>query len=112
LSELDPTPKKKCTKLRRSYAIADIAVYSDAAESEHETHKSNDEYEPASGHATDEDRETLSDSDNEPTPNKRQKATKVPVREVINANCKEHGLCKEKNKVSRLIFIDELEPLY
>lgn len=108
MSDLNPTPKKnKRTKLRRSYAIADIgALNSDAVESEHEPQISNDEYEQQSqpesqGHAADEDL-----SDDEPTPKKKQKTIKVPIREAINANRKEHEPRKAENKVSRKIVID------
>ena len=81
MGNLDVTPKKhKCTILRRSYAIANIAaLVSDAAESEHEPQVSNDEYEPQSqpqGYATD---EGLDLDDLEPTP-KKQKTVKVPIR--------------------------------
>ena len=106
LSDLNPTPKNKRTKLRRTYAIADIGILlSDAAESGHEQQVLTDGYEPQSrpesrGHATDEDL-----SDVEPTPKKRQKTIKVPVREAINANRKECEPCKAENKVSRLIVI-------
>jgi hypothetical protein len=104
LSDLGPTPQKKPTNLKRTYAIADIAgVFLDAAESEHETQASNDEYEPRP--VADEDFPT--DVDNEPTPKKRQKTIKVPIREVINANRKEHEPHKAENKVSHLIVIIE-----
>jgi hypothetical protein len=105
LSDLDPTPKKKCSKLRRSYAIADIAPFRDATESEHEPQVLTDEYEPPNqpeSHAADEDL----DLDNEPTPKKKQKAIKMPVREAINANRKEQEPRKAENKVSPLIVID------
>lgn len=108
MSYLDPTPtKNKRTQLRRSYAIADIAALnSDAAESGHELQILNDEYDPqtqqethSQGHAVDEEL-----SDDEKTPKKKQKTIKV--REVINANRKEHEPRKAENKVSRLIVID------
>jgi hypothetical protein len=93
LSDPDPTPKKKPTDLKRSYAIADIAgAFLDAAESEHETQVLDDEYEPH--------------TDIEPAPKKRQKTIKVPVREAINSNRKEYEPHKAENKVSRLIVID------
>jgi hypothetical protein len=103
LIDLDSTPKKnERTKLRRSYAIADIAAQaSDAAASEHEP---NDEYVPQSrpeSHAADEatDEDFEEDLD-EPTPKKRQKTAKVPVREVVNANRKKHEPPKAEKKVS------------
>ena len=103
--DLDLTPKNKRTNLRRSYAIADITALvsgSDAAESEHEM-VTNDEYQPL--HQI----ESVTDeivSDNEPTPKKKQKI-KVPVREAINANRKEHEphTRKAENKVGRLPVI-------
>ena len=105
MGDLDVTPKKhKCTILRRSYAIANIAaLVSDAAESEHIPQVSNDEYEPQSqpqGYATD---EGLNLDDLEPTP-KKQKMVKVLIRETINANRKEQELCKAENKVSITIY--------
>jgi len=107
LTDLDLTPKKnERAKLRRSYAIPDIAALaSDAAESEHEPGVSNDEYEPqdqpeSQGLAADEDFD-----DDEPTPKKRQKTIKVPVREAINANRREHEPRKAENKVRHLIVI-------
>lgn len=87
LSDLEPTPKKKQTKLRRSYAIADIAAASRiSAENEHEP-----QYEAQSLPERHQDYATeLEDfSDNEPTP-KKQKTMKVPVRESIMANRKQH----------------------
>ena len=117
MSELDHTPKKnKGAKLRRLYAIANIAALnSNAAESEHESQVLNDEYEPqtqpeSQGQATEEDL-----TDDEPTPMKKQKTIKVPVREAINANRKEHEPPKAEKKVSRLIVIDwslKLTPLF
>jgi hypothetical protein len=106
LTDLDLTPKNKHTKLRRSYAIADITALvsdSDAAESEHEpvTH---DEYEPL--HQP--EPESVADeilSDDEPTPKKKQKIIKVPVREAINANRKEHEPSKAENKVSPPVIV-------
>ena len=105
MGDLNVTPKKhKHTILRRSYAIADIAaLVSDAAESEHEPQVSNDEYKPQSqpqGYATD---EGLDLDDLEPTP-KKQKMVKVPIRETINANCKEQELHKAENKMSITIY--------
>ena len=107
LSNIDPTPKKKYTKLRRSYAIADIAALNiNATESEHEPQVLNDDYEPqgrpeSHSHVADED-----SLDGEPTPKKRPKTIKVPVREVINANRKEREPRKMENKVSCFIVID------
>ena len=99
---LNPTPKKNNHgKLRRSYAILDIAALaSDAAESDHEPQVSNDGYEPQS-------RPESQASDkiiyvDEPTPKKMQKTIKVPVREMINANRMEHEPPKAANKVSSL----------
>ena len=98
------TPKNN--KLKRTYAIADIAApNSDAAESEHEPQALNDEYEPQSqpespGHLD------AADEDDEPTPKKKQKMVKVPVREAINANRKEHNPAKAEDRVSHLIVID------
>ena len=82
--------------MRRSYAIANIAVLNiNATESEHEPQVLNDDYEPqgrpeSHSHAADED-----SSNGEPTPKKRPKTIKVPVREAINANRKE----REPHKV-------------
>ena len=107
MSNIDPTPKKKCTKLRRSYAIADItALNINASESEHEPQVLNDDYEPqgrpeSHSHAPDED-----SSDGKPTPKKRPKTIKVLVREAINANRKEYEPHKVENKVSCFIVID------
>lgn len=103
MSEIELTPKNKRTKLRRSYAIADIAVSASDAGNEYEPQVPNDEYEPSQPesqvHATDE----LEDFDNDPTPKKKQKTVKVPVREAINANRKEQELPKAEKKVSPLI---------
>ena len=78
---------------------------SDAAEIEHGRQTLNDEYEQqvqpeSQGHAAGE--EYL--SEDEPTPKKRQKTTKVPVREAINANRKEHEPRKAESKVSNSLF--------
>lgn len=100
MTDIDSTPKKnERIKLRRSYAIADIAALAsdDAAE-----HEPNDEYVPQSqpeNHAAGEDEDFEDDLD-EPTPKKRLKTAKVPVREVINANRKEHKPPKAEKKVS------------
>lgn len=109
MSDIVSTPlgKKKSSKLRRSYAIADIAVESQdaAANDEHEVYDPRSRpAAPAETHVhaavNDEDFEYI--SDNEPTPKKRQKTTKVPVRETINSNRKEfeHEPHKAENKVS------------
>ena len=107
MTDLDVTPKKNeghGTKLRRSYAILDIASLAsdaDAAEGEHKSQVSNDGYEPheSQGHAADEE----FDVDDEPTPKKKQKTVKVPVRDAINANRREQEPRKAENKVGRLI---------
>jgi hypothetical protein len=111
LTDLDRTPPKKNKRstLRRSYAIPDIsAVASGAAESQHEPQVSNDEYNPqdrpeSQGHADDEDF-----YDDDPTPKKRQKKIKVPVRETINASRKEHAseplAHKAENKACHLKY--------
>ena len=101
MTDLDHTPEKKGTKLKRSYVIADIAeLYSNTAEGEHESQVLTDEYEPQNrpesyGHAADEDL-----SDNEPTPKKKKEKIKVPFREAINANRKEREPREVENKVS------------
>jgi hypothetical protein len=102
LTDLDLTPKKNAsgrTKLKRSFAMADIAAMASDAESEHIVQVSNDEYEPES-RAESQGHEDV--SNDEPTPKKKQKTVKVPVREAINANRKEHEPHKAENKVSRL----------
>lgn len=101
-SDLNPTPKNKPTRLTRSYAVADLA--SEAAETEDDLQLSNGEYEPhnqpeSQGQAGDTDL-----SDNEPpTPKKKQKTHKVPIREAIHANRKEQEQKKADDKVSWLI---------
>lgn len=93
-------------KLRRSYAIANIAQVSNAVETKHKLHVSNDEYKPerqpeaeSQGHGS-----AVDDFyDDELTPKKKQKTIKVPVREAINANCKEHESHKAENKVNHFI---------
>jgi hypothetical protein len=103
LSDLNLTPKKnKPTKLKRSYAVADCAALaSEAAETEDEPQLSNGEYEPhnqpeSQGQAGDTDL-----SDNEPpTPKKKRKTHKVPIREAIHANRKEREQKKAEDKVS------------
>jgi hypothetical protein len=101
LTDLDLTPKKNDrTKLKRSFAVADIAVLASDAESEHALWESNDEYEPQS-ELESQAHEDLPKELDEPTPKKRQKTMKVPVREAINANRKEHKPHKAENKVSR-----------
>jgi hypothetical protein len=111
LTDLDRTPpkKNKCSILRRSYAIPDIsAVVPSAAESEHEPQVSNDEYIPQNRPESqgDVDDEDLYDDD--PTPKKKQKKIKVPVRETINASRKEHAseplARKAENKASHLKY--------
>ena len=95
--DLDVTPKNDRTKLRRSYAILDIAAMAlDAAESE-VPQESNDEYgwPETRGHAVDED--LFNDAE---TPKKKQKTTKVAVRDAINANRKEQEPRKAEHKVS------------
>jgi hypothetical protein len=103
LTDLDVTPQKKDErgKLRRSYAILDIAgIASTAAASEHEPQVL--EYK-----AQNQDRDEDDIYTDEPTPlaKKKQKATKVPVREAINANRKEAQPRKPEDKpeVSRKI---------
>ena len=88
------------------YAIADIAQVLNAAETEHELHVSNDKYEPerqpepeSQGHGS----ATDDFYDDEPTLKKKQKTIKVPVREAINANRKEHESHKAENKVGHFI---------
>lgn len=104
LTDLDPTPKKNNGgKLRRSYAIPDIAaLVSDAAESDHEMQvsESNDGYEPHSRPASQASDEI--EYIKELTPKKKEKKIKVPVREMINANRKEHEPREAANKVSSL----------
>ena len=100
--DLNPTPKKNNHgKLRRSYAIPNIAALaSDAAESDHEPQVSNDGYKPQS-HPESQASDEIVYVD-EPTPKKMQKMIKVPVREMINANRMEHEPPKAVNKVSSL----------
>ena len=100
--DLNPTPKKNNHgKLRRSYAIPDIAALaSDAAKSDHEPQVSNDGYEPQSCPESQASDEII--YIDEPTPRKMQKTIKVPVREMINANRMEHEPPKAANKVSSL----------
>lgn len=99
MTDLDSTPKMNNRgKLRRSYAILDIAAVSDAAKSDQEGQVSNDGYEPPS-------RPESQDNDeivyvDEPTPKKKQKKIKVPVRETINANRMEYEPREAANKVS------------
>ena len=109
LSDHDPTPKKnQRTKLRRSFAIADIAALASNAESENEVLVLNNELEYARirprADAADEADE---DTDQSPTPRKKQKTIKVPVREAIKSNRKEHEPRKADNselKVSSLHY--------
>jgi hypothetical protein len=101
LTDLDSTPKKNDRgKLRRSYAILDIAAVSesDAAKSDHEGHVSNDAYEPPSRPESQAGDEIV--YIDEPTPKKKQKKIKVPVRETINANRMEYEPREAANKVS------------
>lgn len=97
-NDVDLTPRNKRAELRRSYAIADIAQISNV---------SNDEYEQeperkpeADGQGQDSETDGFYD---EPTPKKRQRTIKVPVREAINANRKENKSQKAENNVSRFI---------
>ena len=99
LTEFKLTPEKgNPAKLRRSYTIADMALALDAADGEYEPQVSNKEYklESQPDGAIDEF-EGLFDDD--PTPKKKQKMTKVLVWEAINASCKEHEPPKVENKV-------------
>ena len=102
-------PKKnEPTKLMRTYAIADLAAPAlEAAktETEPEVQLSNDEYEQRNqpqnqSHAGD----STDHSNNEPAPKKRQKTTKVPIREAIHANCKEKEPPKAEKKVSLIVI--------
>ena len=96
---LNPTPKKNDHgKLRRSYAILDIAAVSDAAKTDHEGQVSNDGYEPPSRPESQASDEIV--YVDEPTPKKKQKKIKVPVRETINANRMEYEPREAANKVS------------
>ena len=99
LTEFKLTPEKgNPAKLRRSYAIADMAPALDAADGEYEPQVLNKEYKPESqpDEAINEFEGLFND---DPTPKKKQKMTKVPVREAINASRKEHKPPKVENKV-------------
>jgi len=82
----DPTPKKDRSGLKRSYAIADIAVPSEP-ERDLGTTALDDDYRADDYH------------DNDPTPKKKQKAVKVPVREIVGASRKEPEFRRERSKV-------------
>ena len=93
LTDLDITPQKKDErgKLRRSYAILDIAmVASNAAASEHEPQ--------VSEHGRDRDDDDIYEDEPTPLAKKKQKAAKMPVREAINANRKEPQQRKPEDK--------------
>lgn len=99
LTDLDSTPKKNNRgKLRRSYAILDIAAVSDAAKTDHEGQVSNDGYEPPSRPESQASDEIV--YVDEPTPKKKQKKIKAPVRETVNANRMEHETREAASKVS------------
>jgi hypothetical protein len=96
LSDLEPTPKKQSAKLRRTFAIANIAPLLH----QHEPIQYEQSHpESRDDHGADED-DIYKSTDNEPTPKKRKKA---PVREAINASRRENGPHKAENKVSELI---------
>ena len=83
--ESEVTPKKnEHPTMMRMYAIADItASVSDATGNENEMQASNGEYVPSQPETEDQ----VCDEDlyrDDPTPKKKQKKTKVPIREVIN----------------------------
>ena len=99
MTDLDSTPKKNNRgKLRRSYAILDIAAVSDAAKTDHEGQVSNDGYEPPSRPESQASDEIV--YVDEPTPKKKQKKIKAPVRETVNANRMEHETREAASKVS------------
>ena len=101
--EFTPPKKDKRSKLRRSYAILDIAAASDAAEGEHELQVTNGRFEQPENQGHQDAADEVFDF--EPTPKKKQKVTKVPVREEINANRKEYQPRKAEDKVSGCIVI-------
>ena len=108
LTDIDVTPKKdECgpPKLRRSYAILDIAAMVSAdSESEHEPQVSDEEYELQGGYDKPQNQEDDNNIyDNEPTAKKKQKNMKVPIREVVNANHKEHHPHKKEERVSWIV---------
>ena len=107
LTDIDVTPKKDehgPPKLRRSYAILDIAAMVSAeSESEHEPHISDGEYEPQGGYDEPQNQDDNNIYDNEPTPKKKQKNMKVPIREVVNANRNEHHSHGKEEKVSWIV---------
>lgn len=108
LTELDLSPKKnekkgRSTKLRRTYAVADMEPALEAAESADgfEPQASNDEYE-AENQVHDTDGEIF---DDEQTPKQKKKANKVPLREEINFIRKEkHEPHKAEKKVGWSVF--------
>ena len=98
LTDLDlhaPTPKKN-GGLRRSYAIADLAVH---VQDQYEGKESgNDDYEPASELDI-----VQQDEDDDLTPKKKGKPGKVPVRVAVVANRKEPETHREQGKVSTTV---------
>ena len=102
--ESEVTPKKnEHPTMRRMYAITDItASVSDATGNENKLQASNGEYIPSQPETEDQVHDEDLYGDN-PTLKKKQKKTKAPIREVINANCKEHHPHKEEDRVSHWI---------
>jgi hypothetical protein len=101
----DLTPKRGRKGLKRSYAIANFATPVQTMKDKHEGQAlDNDEYEPV----TEPERYSGAEHDDDPTPKKKQKVVKVPVREAVNANREEpelHRRQSEVNKVSKGIML-------
>jgi hypothetical protein len=93
----NPTPTRQ-RGLTRSYAIANLdAPVQTEGKYDRRAPKDND-YDPP----TELERDTSIEANDDPTPKKKQKIVKVPVREAIKASCKEPTLHhdREQNEVN------------
>lgn len=96
------TPKNNRSGLKRSYAIADIPVVQ-TQRGQDDVSSEDDGYEPPSerelGITEPDNHHADNYSDDDPTPKKKQKVERVPVRKAVGASREEPEFCRERSKV-------------
>ena len=91
----NPTPMRQ-RGLRRSYAIANLDAPVQTEGKYDGWAPKDDDYDPP----TELERDTSIEADDDPTPKKKQKIMKVPVREAIKASRKEPTPHRERDEVN------------
>ena len=86
----------KCRGLTRTYAMADVTAPAQAMKGQHLATTFDDDYEPV----TEPEGNHEIESDDDPTPKKKQKVAKAPVREAVNASREEPEAPKGRSEVS------------